>query len=110
MKYSIGQILTLKEETVIEKSLSGNKVTISKGNQIIIGVDNLAHHIRNGYVQPLPKDSEVNGYSTEGLAEWIYIYMRNHLPLDEMLESYDESRDSFKENIVDALEEIGFYE
>lgn len=110
MKYSIGQILTSKEETVVEKGLSGDKVTIPKGNKVIIGADNLAHHIRNGYIQPLAEGSEIDGYSAEGLAEWVYIYMRNHLPLDEMLESYDESRNSFKENIVEALEEIGFYE
>lgn len=109
MEYKVGQILTSNEDVEVEKALSGEKVIIPKGNKIIIGADKLAHHIRNGYIQPLPKDSEVDGYSIEGLAEWIYICMRNHLPLDEMLESYDESEESFKESIIGALEEIGFY-
>ena len=47
MEYKVGQILTSKEDVEVEMALSGEKVIIPKGNKIIIGADNLAHHIRN---------------------------------------------------------------
>ena len=110
MKYKIGQILTSNTDAVIEKALSGEKVTIPKGNKIIIGADKFAHHMKNGFIQPLQEDSSVEGYSAEGIAEWIYLFMRHNFPLDEMLEDYDEDKNSFTECITEALEEIGFYE
>lgn len=53
MEYKIGQILTSTEDVEVEKALSNEKVIIPKGNKVIIGADKLAHHIRNGMMQPL---------------------------------------------------------
>ena len=108
MEYRVGQILTSKEDVEVEKALSGEKVIIPKGNRIIIGADNLAHHIRNGMMQPLPKESEVKGYDASGIAEYLYIYLRNHFEIDEMLEGYDDTKERFMEEIEYALEDIGF--
>ena len=108
MKYEVGQILTSKEDIEVEKALSGEKVTIPKGNKIIIGADNLAHHIRNGMMQPLPEGSQVKGYDASGIAEYLYTYLRNHFEIDEMLEDYDDTKERFMEEIEYALEEIGF--
>lgn len=49
--YKIGQILTSNCEMEVEK-MFGEKVVIPKGNKVIIGADNLAHHLRNGMIQP----------------------------------------------------------
>ena len=57
--YKIGQILTSTEDVEIEKALSGEKVKIPKGNKIIIGADKFAHHIRNGFIQPLAEGFEI---------------------------------------------------
>lgn len=108
MEYKVGQILTSKEDVEVEKALSGEKVTIPKGNKIIIGADKLAHHIRNGMMQPLPENSEVKGYDTSGIAEYLYTYLRNRFEIDEMLEGYDDTKERFMEEIEYALEEIGF--
>lgn len=108
MEYRVGQILTSKEDVEVEKALSGEKVIIPKGNKIIIGADNLAHHIRNGVMQPLPEESEVKGYDASGIAEYLYIYLRNHFEIDEMLEGYNDNKERFMEEIEYALEEIGF--
>lgn len=108
MEYRVGQILTSKEDVEVEKALSGEKVIIPKGNRIIIGADNLAHHIRNGMIQPLPGESEVKGYDASGIAEYLYIYLRNHFEIDEMLEGYDDTKEYFIEEIEYALEDIGF--
>ena len=108
MEYKVGQILTSKEDVEVEKALSGEKVTIPKGNKIIIGADKLAHHIRTGMMQPLPEDSEIQGYDASGIAEYLYIYLRNHFEIDEMLENYDDTKERFMEEIEYALEEIGF--
>ena len=107
MKYKVGQILTSNTEVVVEKALSGDKVTIPKGNKIIIGADKLAHHIRDGMIQPLADGSEVKGYDSSGLAEYIYICMKAHLPITEWMEDYEISKNEIVEEIEGALDEIG---
>lgn len=108
MKYKVGQILTSNTETIVEKALSGEKVTIPKGNKIIIGADKLAHHIKNGMIQPLGEDAEVEEYDPSGIAEYLYTCLRSHLPLDEMLDGYELSEADFIDEVEYALEEIGF--
>lgn len=108
MKYKIGQILTSKVDTEIEKGISGEKVKIPKGNKIIIGVDKMAHHLKNGFIQRLQNNDEVDGYDCKGIAEYLYAYMRNHFEIDEMLENYDDTKERFIEEIEYALDEIGF--
>ena len=107
MKYKIGQILTSNTETVVEKAFSGEKVIIPKGNKIIIGADKLAHHIRNGMIQSLANDAEVEGYDASGIAEYIYICLKARLPIDEWMEDYEISKDDIVEEIECALDEIG---
>ena len=106
MKYKIGQILTSKKDIEVEKALSGEKVIIPEGSKIIIGSDGFAYYIRTGMIQPLAEGDKVEGYDNNGLAEYIYTYLRNHLPLDEMLESYYEDKQSFIEEVECALDEI----
>lgn len=107
MKYKIGQILTSTKDVVIEKALSEEKVTIPKGNKIIIGADKLAHHIRDGMIQPLADGSEVKGYDSSGLAEYIYICLKARLPIDEWMDDYEISKDDIVEEIECALDDIG---
>ena len=107
MKYKVGQILTSNTEIVVEKALFGDKVTIPKGNKIIIGADKLAHHIRDGMIQPLADSSEVKGYDSSGLAEYIFMCMKAHLPITEWMEDYEISKNEIIEEIEDALDEIG---
>ena len=106
MEYKIGQILTSNKDIVVEK-LFGDKVTIPKGNKIIIGADKLAHHIRDGMIQPLADSSEVKGYDSSGLAEYIFMCMKAHLPITEWMEDYEISKNEIIEEIEDVLDEIG---
>lgn len=108
MEYRIGQILTSNKDIEVEKVISGEKVIIPKGNKVIVGADNFAHYIRNGMIQTFSEGTEIKGYDTNGLAEYLYIYLRNHFYIDEMLEEYDDSKERFIEEIEYALEEIGF--
>lgn len=105
-KYKIGQIITSTVDAELEKGLSGEKVIIPKGNKIVIGADNLAHHIRTGMIQPLD-DAEVEGYDGGGLSEYIYLVLKANLPLSEILEDYDYEANEIVEIIEDALDEIG---
>lgn len=107
MKYKIGQILTSNTDVVVEKALSGEKITIPKRNKIIIGADKLAHHIRDGMIQPLADDSKVEGYDSSGIAEYIYICLKAHLPINEWMEDYEISKNAIIEEIECALDEIG---
>lgn len=107
MKYKIGQILISSRDVEVEKALSGEKVIIPKGNKIIIGADKLAHHIRDGMIQPLEDGSEVDGYDDTGIAEYIFMCLKAHLPIDEWMEDYEISKDEIIEEIECALDEIG---
>lgn len=109
--YSIGQKLIFKEDAELDKCL-GTKVTVKKGTKAFVGADrkgNFVHYL-NGDIQPLGDDAEVKGYSVSGIAEWIYRLVSRDLPLDEMLDAYDETKESFMESVADALEEIGMYD
>lgn len=107
MAYKIGQILTSTQDIEVEKALSGEKVIIPKGTKIIIGPDNLAHHIRNGMIQPLG-DAEVKGYDAAGLAEYLTIFLKAHFPIAEMLEDYDIDEQTLKDELEYAFDDIGF--
>ena len=107
MKYKIGEVLTSNRDVEVEKALSGEKVVIPKGNRIIIGADKLAHHIRDEMVQPLADGSEVEGYDASGIAEYIFICLKSHLPVDEWMEDYEISKDEIIEEIECALDELG---
>lgn len=108
MEYKMGQILTSKEDIEVEKGLSGTKVTVPKGNKVIIGADKLAHHIKNRMIQRLQEGTEVKGYDSNGIAEYLYVCLRNVYPLDEMLEGYEISKENFIEEVEYMLDEIGF--
>lgn len=107
--YNIGQILTASKDFELEGCL-GNKKAVKKGTKIYIGADDLAHH-KDGTIQPLGENAEVKGYSVSGLADFIWLHIRNFTPIDEdVLEDYDETPDCVKNAIMDALEELGFYD
>lgn len=110
--YNIGQILTAQKDIEIERCLEslGTKDSIKKGTKIFIGADNLAHY-KDGTIQPLGENAEVKGYSVSGLADFIWLYIRNYTPIDEkVLEEYDETPDCVKSAIMDAFEELGMYD
>lgn len=107
MTYKIGQILTSKEDVVVEMALSEEKVIIPKGNEVIIGADNLAHHLRDGSIQPLAKSDSVEGYDAEGLAKYLIRVLKSHFPIDDMFEDYDIDIDNLQKEIEYALDDIG---
>lgn len=80
--YNIGQILTANKDIEIERCF-GTKDIIKKGTRIYIGADNFAHH-RDGTMQPLGDNTEVKGYSVSGLADFIWLYIRNYTPVMNM--------------------------
>ena len=108
--YKIGQILTAKQDHEIERALTGEKVQVPKGSKIIIGADKWGHHFRDLSLQPLGEEDTVNGFDAEGIATWLCGYLSSRYDLQSMLEDYDITRKDFKDSIVEALEEIGFYD
>lgn len=107
--YNIGQVLAAQQDINVERCF-GTKDVIEKGTKIYIGADNFVHH-EDGTIQPLGEDVEVNGYSVSGLADFIWTYIRIFTPVDEhYLEEYEETPDCVKNAIMDALEELGFWD
>lgn len=107
MEYKIGQILAFSQDVEVEKALSGGKVVIPKGNRIIIGADQFAHHLRDGMIQPLG-DATVQGYDTTGLAEYLLLVLKSRFPVSEMMEEYGIEDKEIQDEIECALDDIGF--
>ena len=107
MKYNIGEILTIKDDTQVE-GIFGDKKNIKSGTKLYIGADKFTHML-NGMMSPI-EDGDIEGYSVEGIADFIYNFVSNRLPIDDMLEDYDIEVKDFKEHIEDALEELGMWD
>ena len=107
MRYKIGQILTSNCDVEVEK-IFGEKVIIPKGNKVIIGADKLAHHIKTGTIQPLQAEAIVDGYDSEGIAEYIFKHLNAHFSITELLEELGVNKEVFMDVIEFALDEIGF--
>ena len=58
-------------------------------------------------IQPLADGSEVEGYDDTGIAEYIFICLKAHLPIDDWMEEYGISKDEIVEEIECALDDIG---
>jgi len=113
VKYSIGQMLQLKEDTELHGEISGNIKIKKKGTKSFVCADKKIPMsiFLDGDINLLNKETtEISGYSVDGLSEYIYIWLKNRFPLEEMLEDYDNTKEEFKEVIADALEELGMYD
>ena len=108
MKYKIGEILVSTKDTTVQMALSNEMKVIPKGNEVIVGADGLAHHLRTDMIQPFEEGTEIEGYDTNGLTEYLYLYLTQHFPLEEMLNEYDYDPGFFLEVVRAALEKIGF--
>ena len=108
MKYKIGEILVSTKDTTVQMALSNKTKVIPKGNEVIVGADGLAHHLRTDMIQPFKKGTEIEGYDTKGLTEYLYRCLLQHFPLEEMLSEYDYDSSFFQEIIRTALVDIGF--
>lgn len=104
MTYQIGQILTSKEDVEVEKAF-GEKVIIPKGNKVMIGADELAHHLKDGMLQPLPEGAEIKGYNTENIASVIFDWLQHCFNITDYLEEIGNDKEHFCEEIEWALSE-----
>ena len=105
---NIGEKIKFNQDIEVEKCF-GTKDIIKEGSVVWIGADGFIHH-RNGMIQTFADKKELKGYSVEGLADFIWLHIRNNTCVNEdLLEDYDEDVSGFKEVIMDALEELGFY-
>lgn len=107
-KYKIGQILTANTDIELERALSGEKVTVPKGSKVIVGADGMAHHFRNGMIQPFAKDAVVEGYDAEGIALYLYTMLNSRYDLDQHIEDQDCTKWEFIDSIAEYLREVGF--
>lgn len=110
--YNIGQILTYTQDTEVRRAISDTPEIIKKGTKVIVGADGFVRY-SDGSIQKLGENTEVSGYSTEGLASFICNYLcHNVYGFSEMLEEWEEdiTEELLKEHIADALEELGMYD
>lgn len=107
-KYKYGELMISKQPSEVE-TVFGYKITIPAGNKVVIGFDGLAHHIKTGCIQVLPKNTVIEGFSSVGIVEALYLNLRQRLPIDEMLAAYEKEPKWFTDALYDALETIGLY-
>lgn len=110
--YGVGQILTYTQDVETRRALSDTPEIIKKGTKCIVGADGFVRY-QDGSIQRIGDSIKVAGYSTQGLASFIYSYLlRNVCGFSEMVEDWetDITEDCIKENIADALEELGMYD
>ena len=105
-KYKYGELLISDKPTVVE-TLSGTK-EVPAGNKVVIGFDGLAHHLSTDMIQAI--QSKPEGFSNTGIVEAIISYLDFSLCISEILEEYDLTLDTFREELTEALEQIGLYE
>lgn len=107
--YGIGQKLVFAEDRIQAKAF-GHSTLIRKGTPVFIGADKRFAHYLNGDIQPLGDSIQVQGYNTDGLAEWVYEYVSGQMPLDDMIEEYGETKENFIKIVSEALQELGMYD
>lgn len=106
---NIGQRIIFTEDLEVEKCF-GTKDVIKEGSVAWVGVDGLIHH-RNGMIQKFSEEEELSGYSVKGLADYIWLFIRNNTYVTEdTLDDIGETVEEVKKTIMDALEELGFYD
>ena len=105
----IGQMFQTVEDIENHAALSEEKVLIKAGTEFWIGADHLAHY-RNGMIQPIDKNEfDFDGYDSNGLAVWLWLWIRTHTCVNkETLAEYDMTPQAFVEELVSALDELGF--
>ena len=110
MIYNIGQKFVVKEDTEVEGCF-GTKKTVKKGTGIYVTASQERPMViyDNGNIQMLPEDAEVKGFSAEGISEFICNYLFRRFNIQDMLEDYDQTKREFQETIIEALEELSFY-
>lgn len=60
----------------------------------------------NTYLDSFPAGTNEIFRERTGIAEYLYIVLRNHLPIDEMMEDYEVTKQEVIDEIECALDEI----
>jgi hypothetical protein len=111
-KYNIGQMLELNQDVEAETLITKTKKIRKKGTKLFVTASKkpvMAAYL-NGDMEVLDPSTIIEGFSVNGISEWLYIWLRNKYPLEEWLDDYEIERDEFKEELADALEELGMYD
>lgn len=108
IKLKIGEEFVFKDDMKVEK-VFGDKEVIKKGTRAYVGADKLLHH-KNGMIQPISEKAfDIEGYDPNGIANWLWLYIRNFTPVNEdLLEDYYSNKNEFIEQLEYALDELGF--
>jgi len=111
----IGEKVTLTKDIKVEGLTTS---IIKEGTDLYVGADKEFFYMVNSKLLKIPEDIEISdGYSAEGLSDWIYQRIRAVMELDEFLENmadeleteFSEQVEVFKNLIVEALTDLGFY-
>lgn len=108
MSLKIGQELEMTEDFEIEAAISGNKVTVKKGDKGFVDSRGAVHYVSGearGKIQMI-KDADIKGHDYENIAKLIYARLKSTFEIDEFLEGYDIEVQDFTEEIEDMLTDI----
>lgn len=111
----IGEKITLIKDLEVEGL---ETAVLKEGTDLYVGADKKFFYMENSKLLKIPEGVEISdGYSAEGLSDWIYRRISAEMELDEFLENiadeleteFSEQVEVFKNLIVEALTDLGFY-
>ena len=105
--YKIGEMFIVSADVEL-KDFLGDKPLVKKGTKVWIGADGLAHY-QDGTIQPLAKNSTVEGCDAKGITERILLQLKADLSFDEMCDEHEHEIDFgvIRDSIQYALDELG---
>lgn len=111
-KLNIGQMVIYNKDSELRGALSDDPVVIKKGTKAFVGADRKCPKLNflDGKILMLSDKYEIDGFSVEGLAEWLYQKLSWKYPLSDFFEDYDIDATEFKETIADELEELDMWD
>jgi len=110
MKVGIGQLFMFKEDFEIE-GIMGTNVVLKEGTIFQVSADRFLI-TRDGKCIAPDDSMEIEGYSAKGIADKIYEKLDLKFGVGDVLEmEYGiTSEEDVKNTIIDALEELSFYD
>lgn len=111
----IGEKVTLTKDIKVEGLTTS---IIKEGTDLYVGADKEFFYMVNSKLLKIPEDIEISdGYSAKGISDWIYQRIRAETDLDRFLEymadeletEFSEQVEVYKNSIVEALTDLGFY-
>lgn len=110
VKVKIGQILKCQSEHIIHLNPENKSIAVKRGDVCIVCADGTIQYLNGqakGMIQVLNAEQmTIDGYDHESIAEQIILSLKYHIPLEDMMSSYDVEDSEVKEAILKIIKRL----